>query len=123
MGKYQKLSAAELVYMEEIWKHSEGINSEELYSYGDYAVGTISTLLHRIMKKGYAVTIRNGRHKLYVATMTKVQYEQNLINQNLEEALGCDSLENLIASFCGKEKLSEEQGEKLRDFLREIQDD
>lgn len=120
----KKLSPTELRYMELIWKHPEGISSEKIYKeFPKQAVGTKSTILCKITEKGYAKHTQEGRHHIYVATITKVEYQRNLIKQQLKKSFGYSSFSRLIANFCGKSKLTEKQIDKLNQLLEELEND
>ena len=114
LGGRKKLSEAELEFMNVIWEHPEGIISEELYACFSQARGTKSTLLHRISEKNYVFAVKEGKHYRYFAAVTKREYEQALLNQKLKKGIGVGSLEQLIAAFCGKERLTGEQADMTR---------
>lgn len=122
LGGLKKLSAKELEYMEVIWQHPEGISSNEIYSCFTQSPGTKSTILYNISEKGYVEQKQVGRHHIYTAKVSKIDYNQALIKQKIN-TVGIDSLENLIAAFCGKSKATEEQKKKIEDFLEELKND
>lgn len=115
-----KLSPTELKFMEFIWKSKNGISSEEIYEYFSQARGTISTILYNLSKKKYVNKYQEGRHHIYKAQITKIEYEQNLIRQQLEKILGDSSFERCVATFCGKKSLTETQTKQLNQLLEEI---
>lgn len=121
----KKLSKSELSIMEKIWEYPEGITSDELYDFFStgYAIGTIGTLLHRISQKGFISSANQGRHRIFTANITKLEYSQHLIQHALDKAFGNNSIEGLIAAFCGKKDLTKEQTNQLRAFLKETQDE
>ena len=47
----KKLSKTELEFMKFIWKHPEGISSEEIYNHFPQARGTKSTILYNISER------------------------------------------------------------------------
>lgn len=122
LGGMKKLFAKELEYMEVIWQHPEGISSNEIYSYFTQSQSTKSTILFNISEKGYVVQRQEGRHHIYTAKVSKIEYNQALIKQKIN-IVGIDSLENLIAAFCGKNKATEEQKKKIEDFLEDLKND
>lgn len=123
LGSRKKLSEAELDFMNVIWAHPEGISSEELYACFGQARGTKSTLLYRIAEKKYVRAEREGKHYRYFALVTRREYEQALLNQKLKKGLGINSLEHLVAAFCGKERLTEQQAKRMRNLLKEFEDE
>ena len=123
LGGRKKLSEAELEYMKVIWEHPEGISSEDLYACFGQARGTKSTLLYRIAEKNYVRTEREGKHHRYYPLVTRREYEQAILNQKLKKGLGMNSLEQLVAAFCGKERLTARQARRMRDLIKEFEDE
>ena len=52
LGGKKKLSATEFEFMKFIWKHPEGVSSEEIYQAFPQARGTKSTILYHLSEKG-----------------------------------------------------------------------
>lgn len=123
LGGRKKLSEAELEYMKVIWEHPEGISSEDLYACFGQARGTKSTLLYRIAEKNYVRTEREGKHHRYYPLVTRREYEQAILNQKLKKGLGINSLEQLVAAFCGKERLTARQARQMRDLIKEFENE
>lgn len=116
----EKLTTTEYKYMCIIWEHPEGILSSEIYKLFSQTMGSKSTILHRIVQKGYARWIQKGRQVEYYPVITQKEYEQFLINQELNRKMGISSIQSLFAAFCGKECLTEEEKEKLEHLIDEI---
>lgn len=123
LGGKKKLSPMELEYMRYIWEHPDGISSEEIYEHFPQVRGTKSTVLYNISQKGYVEKRQEGLHHIYTALVGRMEYEQALVRQQLQRSVGINSLEELVAAFCGKEMLTEEQKEKIRKFLKEMEKD
>lgn len=123
LGGLKKLSKTELEFMKFIWQHPEGIISEAIYEHFPQSRGTKSTILYNISEKGYVQNVQRGRHHIYTAVFSESEYEQALIHQQLNKYFGESSFERLIAAFCGKKKLTEKQTEKVRDLLKELEND
>lgn len=119
----KKLSATELEFMEFIWAHPEGISSKEIYERFPQARGTKSTILYNISEKRYVKNHQTGLHHIYTALVTKEQYEQALLRQQLKSVFGDGSFERLVAAFCGKSRLTEKQTEKVEALLEELKND
>lgn len=119
-GRY-KLSPAEFQYMKIIWAHPEGISSQKIYEQLDGTQGTKSATLHKISEKGYVRNVQQGLHHIYYANVTQLEYEKAMIQQQVKDFFGHDSLESLIAAFCGKTKLNKSQMKKLSSFLEELE--
>ena len=123
IGGKKRLSATEMKFMEVIWAHPEGISSEEIYQRFPQARGTKSTILYNISEKGYVENRQEGLHHIYTPLVTRLEYEQALICQELEKSFGSSSFERLVAAFCGKESLTEKQKEKVRELMDEIEEE
>lgn len=119
----KKLSKTELEFMKFIWKHPEGISSEEIYNHFLQARGTKSTILYNISEKGYVKNVQKGRHHIYTAIVSELEYEQGIVKQQLVKTFGSSSFEHLVAAFCGRKKLTERQVEKVKNLLKELEDD
>lgn len=120
----KNMSDTELKVMEKIWENPEGVDSEFIYAYfkehSGYAIGTISTLLHRITNKGFLKSVRKGKHKTFIPLLKRDDYFEKVKDKELGQAV--EKIEDVIASYCGKTQLSNEQGEVLRNLLRELRD-
>lgn len=125
LGGLRKLSSAEFEFMKLIWEKPDGISSEEIYNNPKFKQpqGTKSTILFKISEKGYVDTVQRGRHHFYYPRFTRIEYEQAVIKQKLKNSFGHASLMKLVAAFCGKDTLTEEQSRKISTLLEEIADD
>ncbi len=123
LGEIKKLSVAELNIMKIIWKHSEGVSSEKIYEECAGPRGTISTNLYKISEKGYAKKVQSGRHHIYTSIITQSEYEQALLRQKLKKTMGFNSLEHLIAAFCGIKNIDEQQLNKTKQLLEDLKND
>ncbi len=123
LGGRQRLSRKELEMMWFIWEHPEGISSEMIYAHFPQARSTKSTLLTHISEKGYVENRQEGLHHIYKFLVSRAEYEKALLHQQLMESLGSNSMERMVAAFCGKERLTEKQREKVRELLKELERD
>lgn len=119
----KKLSPMELEFMQYIWKYPDGVGSEEIYAHFPQARGTKSTVLYNISKKGYVEKHQEGLHHVYTALVAQADYEQSVMKQQLGSSIGYHSLERLVTAFCGRERLTEKQKEKVRELLEELEND
>lgn len=119
----KKLSNTELKIMEKIWSNQNGVDSETIYSSfkDEYAVSTIGTILKRILQKECAVSHRKGLHHVFVPVSSKEEYKRIIEEQERSKMYG--KIGKMIASFYGKEKLSNEQSEVLKKMLQEMPND
>jgi len=121
LGGMKKLSAQELEFMQYIWNFPDGVNTIELYEHFAMPKGTKTTILHNISNKGYIICKKKeGLHYVYTYTVSRVEYERAVLRQQLKEMQREWSLFQVVASFCGKEALSEQQKEKVQELLDDI---
>lgn len=113
----KKLSKVELQYMKVIWNCPDGICSNEIYSKFNMAQGTKSTILHRIIKKGYVNMTRKGKHCIYTPKITQYEYEEMVKDQTLSK------LDSILATFFHKKNLTEPQLDKVKRLLEELIDE
>ena len=113
----KKLSKTELEFMEVIWAHPEGIMSEQVYTMFSQALGTKSTILHRIVGKGMATTVRSGKHHIYIPKITKEEYMRAFFQ---EKEFGITTFEGMTAAFCGRTELNPEEKERVRQLLEDL---
>ncbi len=125
IGGLKKLSPGEYEFMKLIWQNPGGISSEEIYKNPNFEQpqGTKSTILFKIHEKGYVNMVQRGLHHFYFPIISRKEYDQAVIKQKLKKCLGFSSFFSLVASFCGKENLTEEQKEKVNQLLEEIEKD
>jgi len=119
----KKLSDTELEFMNVIWAHPEGITSEQIYSQFSQALGTKSTILHRISRKGLVNMVRSGRHHIYIPRITKQEYIQLFFLEKLRKEFRITTFEGMIAAFCGRTKLKKEERERVQQLLEELRDE
>ena len=113
----------ELQFMRFIWRHPEGISSEEIYEHFPQPRGTKSTVLYNISEKGYVDQSQKGLHHYYRARIREAEYDQAVLLLDLEKNFGDASFERMAAAFCGKEKLDEKQKTRIQSLIEELGDD
>ena len=123
LGGKKRLSATELEFMRFFWEHPEGVSSEELYRSFPQTRGTKSTLLYNMSEKGYVQGRQQGRHHIYIALVTREEYDQALLRQQIRSVFGDASIERLLAAFCGKKEISADRMERIRALLEDVEDD
>ena len=125
LGGVRRLSPTEFSFMKLIWEHPEGISSRDIYSSPSFQQeqGTKSAILYKINEKGYVKTVQQGRHHIYYPLFSRQEYEQALMKQQLENSFGSASFLDLVASFCGKSRLTEKQAASISRLLEEIKND
>lgn len=119
----QKLTKTEYEYMKIVWSNPEGVSSEDIYKNFSQAPGTKGVILHKIAEKGYVSSVQKGRHHWYYPVISQKEYEQALMKQELKKNMGYDSFGDIIAAFCGKKSLTNEQLDKIEKFIEELEDE
>ena len=117
----EKLSPAEYRYMRVIWNHPEGITSNELYRPYSLTMGGQSTLLRNVVRKGYATSKHVGKQVYYYPVGTRLEYDRQVVGEQLEKKMGRPSLGALVAAFCGRDELNEEEEKKLEFLIQELE--
>lgn len=118
----EELTDCEILVMKVIWNSSEVMSIQEIASKinqiykKDWKIQTVSTFLGRIVKKGYLEMKRNGRTFEYYPKVTEEEYGKHEIAKCVE-VWGRGKIENLIASFAGTKKLTEEEKEHIRNLI------
>ncbi len=119
----KELSSTEYQFIEFIWEHPDGVLSRDIYDKFPQALGTKSAVLHHIKTKGYLKMEQRGKQTIYTALISKSDYDRMAIENNLKKRTGMNSLGDLIASLCGKERLTQSQAKDLYDLIDRIKDD
>ncbi len=122
MSKY-KLSPSELEFMEFFWNSAEGKCKQDVVDFFGSSGkdgSTVSFFLSKLSKKGFLIPRREGRNFFYTPAFSKQHYNQNLINETLGRTYG-DSLEMILASFCGKTSVSSKDIDHIRGWLKELE--
>ena len=116
----KELSSTEYQFIEFIWEHPDGVLSRDIYDKFPQALGTKSAVPHHIKTKGYLKMEQRGKQ---TALISKSDYDRMAIENNLKKRTGMNSLGDLIASLCGKERLTQSQAKDLYDLIDRIKDD
>ena len=115
------LTPAEYRYMRIIWEHPEGITSSELYKPYSLTMGAQSTILRKVVRKVYATSKQIGKQVYYYPVGTRLEYDRKVTEDNLRKKMGISSLSTLLASFCGRDYLNEDEEKKLDSLITELQ--
>ncbi len=86
-----------------------------------WQLGTVKTLLNRMLNKGALKAERDGRRYLYEPLVAREDWEQGESLGLLDRVFG-GRLSPLVAHFSAQRKLSPEDAEALRRLLREHDD-
>ena len=86
-----------------------------------WQLGTVKTLLNRMLNKGVLQAQRDGRRYLYEPLAAREDWEQGETLGLLDRVFG-GRLSPLVAHFSAQRKLSREDAEALRRLLQEHDD-
>ncbi|WP_297514016.1 BlaI/MecI/CopY family transcriptional regulator [uncultured Caulobacter sp.] len=117
-----KISAAESVVMEALWKRSpltsEAIMAEICEPQG-WTEGTVKVLISRLLKKKAITAQAEGRRYLYSPTISRRTYV-GAESQGLLDRLFGGRLAPLVTHFSESEKLSAEDVAELKALIERI---
>ena len=119
------LTDSELLVMKTVWESEEPLPVQEIMTrttlkYGKkWKVQTISTFLGRMVKKGYLNMERKGRVFYYDPLVTEEVYRKRELDRQIT-FWGEGSLDGLVASFAKMTRLTEEEKERIRRLLDDM---
>lgn len=120
--KYVKLSDIEYEFMEFAWSSRRALNLQDFKDHfvdKDWSPKSISFFLHRINKKGFLTSCRKGRVFYYTPTISHIEYQRYLLNERLTNKMG-NSIEDIVASFCGIDEANEEELAQINKYLTRL---
>jgi BlaI family transcriptional regulator, penicillinase repressor len=118
-----KISAAESVVMEALWRRSP-LSAEEIV--GEVAgpqgwtEATVKTLINRLLKKKVIDAARDGRRYLYSPRVERASYVDTE-SQGLLDRLFDGRLAPLVSHFSERRKLSTEDVAELKRIIAELE--
>ena len=119
------ISDAESQIMQALWGQHP-LSAEDILAAlppeGGWQLGTVKTLLNRLLNKGAVKAQRDGRRYLYEPLIDRAQWEGAESMGLLDRVFG-GRLSPLVAHFSAHRKLSAEDAEALRQLLREHDDE
>ena len=117
MDVQKKLSEAEAEVMEAVWDFGRPVLVAELLRRfapeKGWKTSTLSTLLARLMDKGFVTKSLAGKANYYTPLLTREEYKRSATRTFLETVHG-GSLASFVASLSGGAQLSEEELAELR---------
>lgn len=119
------LTDSELLAMKTIWESGEPLSVQEIMErtnqkYGkQWKVQTVSTFLGRMVKKGYLKMERRGRIFYYDPLVTEESYRKRELDRQIA-FWGDGSMDRLVASFTKVTRLTEEEKERIRRLLDDM---
>ncbi|HEY8881735.1 MAG TPA: BlaI/MecI/CopY family transcriptional regulator [Roseateles sp.] len=118
------ISDAESQIMRALWER-QPLSAEDILAalpaQEGWQLGTVKTLLNRMLNKGALKAERDGRRYLYEPLVAREDWEQGESLGLLDRVFG-GRLSPLVAHFSAQRKLSREDAEALRRLLQEHDD-
>ena len=118
-----KISAAESVVMEALWRReplsAEEIGAEVAAGQG-WSEATVKTLINRLLKKGAVAATKDGRRYLYRPKLKRAAYVQ-AESQGLIDRLFDGRLAPLVSHFSRTRKLTAEDIAELKQLIEELE--
>ncbi|WP_457390220.1 BlaI/MecI/CopY family transcriptional regulator [Roseateles sp. P5_E1] len=118
------ISDAESQIMRALWERHP-LSAEDILAAlpveDGWQLGTVKTLLNRMLNKGAVQAQRDGRRYLYKPLAAREDWEQGESLNLLDRVFG-GRLSPLVAHFSAQRKLSREDAEALRRLLQEHDD-
>lgn len=118
------ISDAESQIMRALWSRHP-LSAEDILAAlpqdAGWQLGTVKTLLNRLLNKGALQAQRDGRRYLYEPLVAQAQWEQRESLSLLDRVFG-GRLSPLVAHFSAQRRLSAEDAEALRRLLQEHDD-
>lgn len=124
MGRKQELTDTELELMEAFWSADKMLSFRELLQYAnedlkkDWKKQTLSTYIKHLKEEGIIGAYKkNSKYYYYYPIYTKAEYLQALTKQFMEKSFS-NSLSSFIAAFTGGGKISSEDAEELKKYIK-----
>ncbi len=120
--KMNRISSSEMEIMEFLWTQPSGATLKQICDNFSSPKGwkqqTVRTFLVRLNNKQFLNIYidKETRRYVYLPSMTKKEYLHRLSREFLEKNFN-NSVYDFLLSFTGNEKLSEEEAQRLREFL------
>lgn len=119
-----RISSAESVVMEALWRKSPLSAEEIVDAIGDeqdWSDKTVKTLLNRLLTKKAVSAVRDGRRYLYAPLIERSAYVQNE-SRGLLDRLFDGRLAPLVSHFAETRQLSRDDIAELKRLLRKLDD-
>ena len=120
MTKLARLSDVEMEIMQTIWDLATPVTVVQLLDIFKDSKGwknpTISTMLERIIAKGFLRKEMKGKANYYIAVATLSDYQRQE-GQNIISSLYGGSVKNFMAALVGEGGMSKAEVRELRDWF------
>ncbi|NBI29931.1 BlaI/MecI/CopY family transcriptional regulator [Chengkuizengella marina] len=125
MSNHAKISDAEWVIMEQLWKNSPLTSAEiidQLKDSTEWNPKTIHTLINRLVKKEVLGVKREGRFKQFYPLLSAEECRKRETTSFLKKIYS-GSRQMFILNFIKNEKLTNTEIEELRKILNQKKDE
>ncbi|GGH65656.1 penicillin-binding protein [Paenibacillus silvae] len=115
-----RLSETELEVMEVIWQKQEAVTVTTLLSKfadKDWKTSTMSTILKRLIEKGFLTKSMEGKVNYYEATITLEQYRR-YETQSFLNRLYNGKAKNFITALVNDDELNQKDIAELREWFK-----
>ncbi len=119
MKNLGRLSETELEVMEVIWGVTPPVTVSQLldiFESKGWKTSTVSTILKRLIEKGFLTKSMNGKVNYYDPVLTLDEYKKHE-TQSLLKRLYNGKVKNFIAALVDDEELSREDIDELKDWF------
>lgn len=119
MNKLGRLSETELEVMEVIWNLSTAVTVNQLldiFKSKDWKTSTLSTILNRLIEKGFLTKSLNGKSNYYNPALTFDEYKKYETRSFLSRLYN-GKAKNFIAALVDDDELNQEDIAELKDWF------
>lgn len=119
MKKLGRLSETELEVMEVIWELAAPVTVAQLldrFDSKDWKTSTVSTLLKRLIDKGFLTKSMNGKVNFYEPALTWSEYKKYETETFLHRLYN-GKVKNFIAALVDNDELSQDDISELKEWF------
>ncbi|WP_339159303.1 BlaI/MecI/CopY family transcriptional regulator [Paenibacillus sp. FSL W8-0186] len=119
MKNLGRLSETELEVMEVIWETATTVTVNQLldiFEHKGWKTSTLSTILNRLIEKGYLTKSLSGKTNYYAPALTLSEYKKYETRSFLGRLYN-GKLKNFIAALVDDEELSQDDIAELKDWF------
>jgi len=122
MNKLGKLSATEIEVMQSIWELANPVTVAQLLAIFEksknWKTSTLSTILSRLIDKGFLTKEMKGKVNFYSTNLTLQQYQKHE-TQSLLTTLYDGSVKTLVAALVDDEIVSQDELDDLKQWFQD----
>jgi len=119
MKSLAKLSETEMEIMQAVWELATPVSVAQLlevFEQRGWKTSTLSTMMNRLIEKGFLTKSMNGKMNLYTPTLTFTAYKEHE-TQSFLGRLFNGKVKNFIASLVDDEELSKDDIKELKEWF------